>query len=317
MLKTMLSILMVLSQTSPAPNYQVPIHGKGSHIETPDGRLYYEKEGSGPAVFVVAGGPGSSHVSFHPWFSRLAASHTVVYFDNIGRGRSDRLKDASRYTVRRDAEDIEALRKALGFESISLIGHSYGGYPAMAYALAFPQRVTKLVLSDTLFNDASWQVNIDSVNYNTQTLFPDVWAKLMEMRRKGMLSSVDEYQDLYGTATRDFYWYDVANASKMFRSGDSADGFNSEIYFGMIGSDPEWKVGGTMKGYDPSKAMRQMKTPTLIIVGRADRVAPPSISAQIRDLIPNSRLEYFDKSGHRPWVEEPDRYFQIVGNFLK
>src|SRR5262245_41110443 len=47
MLEMLLSAVIVLSQASPAPNYQVPIHGKGSHVETADGRLYYEKEGSG------------------------------------------------------------------------------------------------------------------------------------------------------------------------------------------------------------------------------------------------------------------------------
>ena len=103
------------------PNYDVPIHGKGKTIDTPDGKLYYEQEGKGPVIVMVAGGPGGDHTSFHPFFSRLAKDHTVVYFDNIGRGRSDRLKDKKRYTVWRDAEDIERLRKALGQDKITVI----------------------------------------------------------------------------------------------------------------------------------------------------------------------------------------------------
>src|SRR2546423_7907861 len=106
------------------PNYDVPIHGHGEYINTPDGKIYYEQEGQGPIVILVAGGPGGPHTSFHPFFSRLASDHTVVYFDNIGRGRSDQLKDPKRYTVWRDAEDIEQLRRALGADKIDVIGHS-------------------------------------------------------------------------------------------------------------------------------------------------------------------------------------------------
>src|SRR4051794_38907193 len=65
----------------------VPIHGNGDYVASPDGRIYYEREGEGPPIVLVAGGPGGSHASFHPWFSRLADAHTVIYFDNIGRGR--------------------------------------------------------------------------------------------------------------------------------------------------------------------------------------------------------------------------------------
>jgi proline iminopeptidase len=313
----LLALLLAGAQSqAPGPNYDVPLHGKGSYVQTSDGRLYYEKEGSGPAVILVPGGPGNSHAAFHPWFSQLAKTHTVIYFDNIGRGRSDRLKELSRYTVRRDAEDIEALRKALGLDQIALIGHSYGGLPAMAYALANPQRVSHLVMSSSLHNEAAWQANIDSSNYNVSRLYPDVWTKLIEMRRKGVISSAREYQDFYAPPTQELYWYDNENETKRFRSGDPVDANNSDIYAAMIGRDPEWKVGGTLKGYNPSSAMRRMRTPTLIITGRADRVALPSVAVEMQRLIPGSRLEYFEKSGHRPFLEETDRYFELVGKFL-
>lgn len=298
-------------------NVDVEIHAKGEHIETPDGRVYYELEGTGPAVFLVAGGPGGSHASFHPWFSRLSVDHTVVYFDNVGRGRSDRLKERAAYTVPRDAEDIEALRQALGFETISIIGHSYGGYPALAYTLKYPERVSRLVLSDTLHSETAWQQNIDSANWNASHLYPEIWEQLLAMRQGGMLTSADSYQDTYGSAIGNIYWYDPSNQQKMFRSGDPVDGFNVDVYTSVIGDDPEWLVGGSMKGYDPSRAMQRMTTPTLICVGRFDRVALPAVALEMNRLIPDSRLVVFEESGHRPWVEEPERYFEVVGEFLR
>jgi len=296
------------------------IHGKGQFAPSKFGKIYYETEGSGSPVFLVAGGPGSSHASFHPWFSRLAAEHTVVYLDNIGRGRSDRLvpQRSSEYTVERDAEDIEALRIALGYDRISVIGHSYGGMPALAYALKYPQHVSRLVLSDTLLNAQSWQQNIDSVNFTARNQFPEIWEQLMQLRKHGVKSGADEYGDLYGKTELDIYWRDPDMESQLYRSGDKADASNSDVYLSFIGDDPEWQVGGTMKRYDPRSRMQSLAVPTLVCVGRYDRVGTPKIAGEIKAALPaaSSRLVVFERSGHRPWVEETDAYFSLLKDFF-
>lgn len=299
------------------PNYDVPIHGQGSFCPSKDGNVYFEKEGSGPPVIVVAGGPGGSHASFHPFFSRLAGQHTVIYFDSIGRGRSDRLKDKGKYTVQRDAEDIEAIRKYLGYEQVSVIGHSYGGMPALAYAIKYPKNLRRLVLSDTLHSAAGFQDNIDACNDHVRRQHPDVWEKLMAARAKGVKSSDDAYQELYGSSFNDIYFYDEGAARRLFRSGDPKDGFNSDIYGAMLGDDPEWKVGGAMSRFDARPGMRRLRVPTLICVGRYDRVALPKVAYEMSKLIPGSKLEVFEKSGHRPWLEESDLYFDRVLEFLR
>ena len=305
---------------SPAttPNDNVPLHGHGQYITTPQGRLYYETEGQGPAVILVAGGPGGSHASFHPWFSRMAAHHRVIYFDNLGRGRSDRLADARKYTVERDADDVEALRAALKLDTITVLGHSYGGMPALAYALKYPRHIDHLILSDTILGARGFQQNIDNCNREAATRFPEIWQKLTAMRAQGIKTGTAAYEDLYGSATDDLYWYNPDNAAKMYHSGDKADGLNFAVYLAMIGDDPEWTVGGTMKGYDPRPQMKTLTVPTLICVGRFDRVALPEIAQEIKAALPpqSSRLVVFERSGHRPWVEETDRYFETVSAFL-
>ena len=104
----------------------------------------------------------------------------------------------------------------------------------------------------------------------------------------------------------------------MFRSGDKVDGLNNAIYFAMVGDDPEWRVGGTMKGYDPRPKMKNLTVPTLICVGRFDRVALPEIAQEIKDDLPahSSQLAVFEHSGHYPWIEESGRYFDTVLAFL-
>ena len=311
---------IVLAQETPTPgvpNYDVPIHGHGQFCDSKYGKIYYETEGSGPIVIIVAGGPGGDHTSFHPFFSRLAKDHTVVYFDSIGRGRSDRLKDLKQYTVQRDAEDIEALRQKFGADKIDVIGHSYGGMPALAYAEKYPQHTAHLVLSDTLHSAQGFQQNIDSCNDFEAKQYPEVWAQLMAMRKKGVLSTDDKYGELYGPPLGQLYWYDPNNAKKMFNSGDKG-GFNPDVYNAMLGNDTEWKVNGTMKSFDGRKKMRDLHMPVLICVGRHDRVAIPRFAYEMKTLLPaeTSKLVIFEKSGHRPWVEETDLYFATVSDFL-
>jgi proline iminopeptidase len=298
------------------PPGEAPGHGKGSYADSPRRRIYHETEGQGPAVFLVAGGPGASHAGFHPWFSRLAADHTVVYFDNVGRGRSDDLAPGRKYTIAGDADDIEALRQHLKLERISLIGHSYGGFPAMAYALEHPDRVDRLVLTNTLHNAKAFQANIDNFNLHCRNQYPEIWEKLLSMRRKGIKSSAAEYGRIYYQAEADMYWADPANAGRMFVPAEDERRFSPAVYLSMVGDDPEWTVGGTMKGYDPSARMRAYRGPVLVCAGRFDRVAMPRIASEIAALLPCSRLVIFEHSGHRPWVEETDLYFDTVRRFL-
>lgn len=315
LLPVLLTAAAFAGQPAP-PGGEAPFHGRGSFAASPRGRIYYETEGQGPAVFLVAGGPGASHTSFHPWFSRLATDHTVVYFDNAGRGRSDDLARGRKHTVAGDADDIEALRKHLKLDRISLIGHSYGGFPAMAYALEHPDLVDRLVLTSTLHNAKAFQANIDNFNLHCRNQYPEVWAKLMSLRRQGIKSSAAEYSRIYYQAEADVYWADTANAGRMFVPAEEERQFSPDVYYSMLGDDPEWIVGGTLKGYDPGARMRDYRGPVLVCAGRYDRVATPSIATEISALLPGSRLVIFEHSGHRPWVEETDLYFDTLRRFL-
>src|SRR5690349_1551231 len=88
-------------------------HPPGQFVRVGGAKLWVETEGEGDPVVLIAGGPGCSHGYFHPFFSDLAAHHRVIYFDALGRGKSDRAKKTSDYTLERDVADVEGLRRAL------------------------------------------------------------------------------------------------------------------------------------------------------------------------------------------------------------
>jgi proline iminopeptidase len=127
-------------------------HPLGSYVQVNGAKLWYESEGKGKPLLLIAGGPGMAHDAFHPYFSALANSHRVIYFDAFGRGKSDRAKSPAEYSFNRDVEDVEGLRQALGLGKVMVLGHSYGGMVAQAYALKYPNSISKLVLVEALYN---------------------------------------------------------------------------------------------------------------------------------------------------------------------
>src|ERR687885_1892769 len=120
-----------------------------------DTEIYFDVEGSSlvvdgprmrekPIAFVIHGGPGADHTSYKPTFSPLSRKLQLVYFDHRGQGRSARGPKET-YTLDNNVEDMEALRQHLGLDKIVVLGTSYGGMVALAYAVRYPQHLSHLI----------------------------------------------------------------------------------------------------------------------------------------------------------------------------
>ena len=111
--------------------------------------LYCEVVGRGPPIVLLHGGPGLDHTAFRPWLDPLAARHRLVFYDQLGNGRSHRPASLDGVTHATWVDEAEALRRHLGLERPVLFGHSYGGYLAQEYALRYGDRLAGLVLCST------------------------------------------------------------------------------------------------------------------------------------------------------------------------
>ena len=99
--------------------------------------IYYKTIGRGAPIVIVHGGPGGSHDYFLPYLLPLARQNRLIFIDERGSGRSQKLDDPAGYTVENMVEDVEAVRQGLVLGKITLLGHSYGGVLAEAYALKY------------------------------------------------------------------------------------------------------------------------------------------------------------------------------------
>src|SRR5271168_2491226 len=111
--------------------------------------IYYATMGRGEPLLILHGGPGASHDYFLPYLAPLARHHKIIFIDERGSGKSQKLEDRSAYTIENMVEDVEAVRQGLGLGKISLLGHSYGGALAQAYALKYQRNLSHLILAST------------------------------------------------------------------------------------------------------------------------------------------------------------------------
>lgn len=296
--------------TTPPEPYH---HPQGNYVSVNGARLWYESEGSGEPLVLISGGPGFPHDYFHPFLSSLSKSFRVIYFDAFGRGKSDRAHDSREYTFDRDVEDVEGLRKALALGKITVLGHSYGGMVAEAYALRFPNSLHKVILADTLFSGEAWQANNDNSNNETRNQYPEVWEKIMKVREQGFHTCSKEYQAVADINPGFLYFRNPELFAKILENGQPA---NQEVYCSIVGDDADFLVGGDIVKLDFRSQLKNLQMPTLILAGRFDRVSFPRFSTQFKIYAPQAQFVMFEKSGHFPFVEQPEEFTQVVSEFL-
>jgi proline iminopeptidase len=118
-------------------------------VSVEGGRVWYRSVGSGGIpLLLLHGGPGAGHDYLEP-LEMLAADRQVVFYDQLGCGRSDRPDNSALWRIERFVTEVAQLRRALGLSHIHLLGHSWGGWLAIEYLLSQPAGVVSVVLAST------------------------------------------------------------------------------------------------------------------------------------------------------------------------
>jgi proline iminopeptidase len=275
------------------------------HVPTPDVDLVYWILGQPSAstpVIAVNGGPGLSHI--YMWqndvWPRLAQyqqrDRQIVFYDQRGTGASALVRPDAPQTMEAQVADLDAVRDHLHFNTIDLVGDSYGGLLAMAYTAAHPERVRRLVLSDSAA--PAWNGIVH--------LFPQVFPDKLEAQAKPANTDTGSPAD---QGLRNHF-------EKIFYSEEKRDAYLAGAK--DLGSNP--KTGADVRKATPNldltSALAKFQCPTLVITGRYDMNVAPLTAWRIFQAIPGARFSVFEKSGHLPYYEEPEKYVQVLGEFL-
>ena len=272
--------------------------------------------GKGDPLFLIPGGPGNAHYYMRQ-FDSLAKDNTLVFFDGFGRGKSDTAANVKEYSLERDIDDMEGLRKAMGFATISILGHSYGGLVAQGYAVKYPGNVKRLILANTFHSYLMWQENDDNSNHEIKTNYPEVWDKLMKARAQGVVSSDAVHQEIYSQVPYGFLY--AYNPDKFLPGAGKPypHNMNTKLYYQMVGRDGDFIVGNDIGNFDFRKQLKDLKMPVLIIGGRFDRVGVPWMMVKYKEYCPQAKFVMFERSGHNPQVEQPAEEIALIRDFLR
>jgi proline iminopeptidase len=320
-LRLTLALFLATAVTVPAAAQSAVYPQQEGFVDAHGVLIYYVAFGNGAPLVVLHGGPGASHDYFLPWLLPLARTHRLIFIDERGSGRSQRLQDTSLYTVEGDVEDIEAVRVALHLGKISLLGHSCGGVLAQAYALKYQQNLSHLILNSTFASTRE----MNSVLAREKAAMPAAkLARLNELEAAGLFGKGEawehgrypaEYANLaWGTGYFPFLYGARPDSNYDPAAGNAPT--NWELYRAMWGSDGEFVIDGNLKSVEYVDRLPTIHVPTLIVVGDHDE-CDPSLSKEMNEKIAGSKLVILPNSGHMNFVDQPEMWQKAIEGFLE
>ena len=278
----------------------------GTTFNAPGATIYYEVfgSGSGTPLFVANGGPGFDHMYLHvsdAW-DTLGQNRKIVMWDQRGTGRSGPLKPGQSCTLADQINDLDALRAHLGYDKIDLLGHSWGGFLVMAYASRFPQHISHLAIVDSAA--PKWSDTL----FLFKDMYPDVTAKEDSYRFMSELGEKDS--EAAREAATDLY------ESMLFYSPEHRDEFLRKMANDKEYYEVNRAVNRDVARYDLNPELLKFRFPTIVMCGRFDMNVAPVIAYKIHEAIPGSKFVVFGRSGHIPFFEQPDKFVQVLNDFL-
>jgi proline iminopeptidase len=282
--------------------------------------IYYKTIGRGAPLVIVHGGPGASHDYFLPYLLPLARHNKLIFIDERGSGRSEKLEDPKGYTVENMVEDVEAVRQGLGLGKIALLGHSYGGVLAQAYALKYQRNLTQLILCSTFSSTRA----INEVFVRMEQNMPaELRDRIKKMEAAGLFGHGKDYEknrypnDYMIAAWGEGYFPYLYQNHPDPNFDPIGQGVTSwDLYREMWGSHGEFVIDGNLTSVEYTDRLSTIHVPTLITAGDHDE-SDPAMSEVMHQKIAGSKIAIFPKSGHMTFVDQPGLFLNVVETFLR
>lgn len=267
--------------------------------------------GEGDEVLLcLNGGPGlpcDYLRDAHSWLKDKGLR--VVAFDQLGTGASDRPDDPSLWDITRYVAEVETVRESLGLGRVHMLGHSWGGWLAIEYAIHHPQALKSLILENTVGDIPHLSSELDRLR---NALGSETVAM---MQRYEALGNLDHPQ--YQAAITLLNYRHVCRLEEWPAPVQRSLGdWNMGPYVAMQGPN-EFLYTGNLKDWNRLKEMADFRMPVLITTGQHDELTPACALRMKLALDNAAELHVFPNSSHMPFYEEPQAYFPVLLDFLQ
>ncbi len=279
-----------------------------AYLQVPDGRIWYRVSGTGsgtPAI-LLHGGPGYS--SFYlKSLEALGDDRPVVRYDQLGGGKSDRISDTTLFTIPHFVRELDSLRAYLGYSKVHLVGHSWGTILAVEYYRAHPEHVASLTLASAALDIPAWERNAKRL---VGTLSDSAQRAIRVREEEGKFDAPD-YQAALGEFYDKYVWRHPVEADL-----DSTMSTVNEAIYNYMQGPSEFTITGTLKTYDATPLLQDIKVPTLYTVGEFDEADPPTIERFAR-MTPGAQVVVIPGAAHITTWDAPEAMIEAVRKFLR
>jgi proline iminopeptidase len=275
-------------------------------------QVWYRRCGSGHRLplLTLHGGPGAGHDYLEP-LEALGDEREVIFYDQLGCGRSDIPDDDGLWVIDRFADEVDEVRAALGLDRIHLLGHSWGGWLALEWVTRgdLPAGLQSLILASTSPSLPQFERNAHA---RKAELPAEILAAMEPFEAAG-----DFHAPAYEELAMEFNRRYVCRLPKsewpdpLMRTLANLDGNRS---YGYMQGPSEFVITGTLKTWDRTADLGRITVPTLITTGRYDEMGDSGETLHAG--IPGSRLVVFEQSAHVAHIEEPEEYAATLRGFL-
>jgi pimeloyl-ACP methyl ester carboxylesterase len=269
------------------------------NVELSDGgSLFVQELGDGFPLIVLHGGPGMDHTMFRPYLDPLAEDFRVLYVDQRGQGRSERV-DPALLTLEVFARDVSLLAEALGLDEYAVLGHSFGAIVTTWHAVNLGTATTYVISGG---GDSS------------DKLLADVEASLQAMGEAGI--PIADSWEQEQTVETDEELKELLRVQMPFHfAGDPPAGYGEET-IGTPGVLRHFANVG-YGDFDFTPDLGRVEKPTLLVVGEKDRTTTTRAARVLHHGIAGSELVVVPGAGHMSLVEAQDEYLEAVRGFLR
>ncbi len=289
-------------------------------ITTPSGtfHVWTKRMGNNPTIKVLLlhGGPGGTHEFFECFDGYLPNEEIeYIYYDQLDSYYSDKPNDSTLWTTEHFVEEVEQVRIALNMnkDNFYLLGQSWGGILAMEYALKYQKNIKGLIISNMMASAPKYE------QYAKEVLGPQmdpaIYKEIMDMEDKGDFAN-PRYSELL---FQHYYTQHICRLPLDQWPESVTRAFNHlnpNIYVYMQGHS-EFGITGnaTLKGWDVSDRLKELKVPTLMIGGKYDTM-DPAYMTWMSTQVQNGR-SLTTNGSHLSQYDDPKTYFMGLIQFIR
>jgi proline iminopeptidase len=288
-------------------------HATEGYVAVEGGKIWYKivGDGNGIPLLVLYGGPGDRSCLLIPGLSRLANERPVIFYDQLGSGRSDSPHDTTLWTIQRFVNEIDYLRRELKLQKLHILGHSCGSAFLIEYLVTKkPEGVQSVIFSSPLLSSSKWVGDA---------------RRLLSQLPVGIQDTIHKYEQLINytspsflAATDTFYAHFLSRKTWPYEKTMECENVppqNNEVYQYMWGPT-EFTATGTLKNFDRTDDLATLNVPILFTAGEFDEARPQTMY-QFQKLSNNATVEIIENAAHMTMIDQPEKLTEAIRTFLK